>query len=142
VSQLSPDERLALAVRAEVTRVRAEAASDQAALLDRRLVPLLEAVPRFARRFRRDPDLASDHDLEALLAFVIQPAGPKLSRSDLEAAAHATREAEARQGLALLAANELARALPAGGGSILEWCGVTEEELLQAVLVALGLHEP
>jgi hypothetical protein len=35
---------------------------------------------------------------------------------------------------------ELAKVLPASGVTILEWCDVSEEEFLEAVLVALGLH--
>ena len=52
MSQLPQAERLALAVRAEVARIRAEEASDRAALLDRQLTPLLEASQRFSKRFR------------------------------------------------------------------------------------------
>jgi hypothetical protein len=36
---------------------------------------------------------------------------------------------------------ELAKVLPASGVSILEWCDVSEEEFLSALLTALGLRD-
>ena len=140
MSQLPPAERLALAVRAEVTRVRAEEASDRAALLDRQLAPLLQASQLFSKRYRRDPDLASEQDLEQLFGLVTETVGAELTREHLDAAAEATREAAARQGLAVLALTELAKVLPTKGTSILEWCGVSEEQFLSEVLTALDIH--
>ena len=142
MSQLPPAERLALAVRAEVARVRAEAASDRAALLDRQLAPLLEARQRFSKQYHRDPDLEREDDLNTLFALVVQAGGARLTREDLDEAANASREAGARQGLAVLATTQLAKVLPASGVTILEWCDVTEEEFLGAVLTALGLPGP
>ena len=139
MSQLPQAERLALAVRAEVARIRAEEASDRAALLDRQLTPLLEASQRFSKRFRRELDPQSDDDLQQLFALIVEAGGAELSKEDIDLAADATREAAARQGLAVLALTELAKVLPSSGITILEWCGVSEEELLSGVLTALGL---
>jgi hypothetical protein len=141
LSQLPRAERLALAIRAEAARVRSEEASDRAASLDRRLVPLLEARQRFSQRHRRDPDLQCEDDLNALFTMIGQAGGPRLTRADIEVAAEATREAAARQGLAVLAVTELAKVLPTSEISILEWCDVSEEEFLSALLTALGLRD-
>jgi hypothetical protein len=141
LSQLPQAERLALAIRAEVARVRSEEASDRAASLDRRLVPLLAARQRFSQRHRRDPDLEREDDLSTLFTLIVQAGGPRLTREDIDLAAEATREAAARQGLAVLAMTELAKVLPASGVSILEWCDVSEEEFLSALLTALGLRD-
>jgi hypothetical protein len=140
VSQLPPAERLVLAVRAEVARIRAEEASDRAALLDRRMVPLLEARQRFSKQYQRDPDLKSDTDFDKLFALIVEAGGERMTKEHIDAAAEATREAAARQGLAVLAMTEVAKVLPTSGVSILEWCGVSEEEFLGAVLIALGLR--
>ena len=141
MSQLPQAERLALAVRAEVARARSEEASDRAASLDRQLVPLLEARQRFSQRHRRDPDLEREDDLNTLFALIVQAGGARLTREDIDVAADATREAAARQGLAVLALTELAKVLPESGVTILEWCDVSEEEFFSAVLTALGLRD-
>jgi hypothetical protein len=101
---------------------------------------LLEARQRFSKRYQRDPDLEREHDRDVLFALIARADGVKLTKEHVDLAADATREAAARQGLAVLAMTELAKVLPASGVSILEWCGVSEEEFLDAVLVALGVH--
>src|SRR5688572_24930461 len=84
LSQLTQAERLALAVRAEVTRVRAEEASDRAALLDRQLAPLLEARQRFFKRYQRDPDLEREHDRDVLFALIARTEGVKLTKEHVD----------------------------------------------------------
>lgn len=133
--QLTREERLALAVRAEVATIRAVQARDRAALIQRRVQPLREGMDRFKRRYGRAPDPDVPGDVAVMVALSEEGSGD-VTREQLEAAARSSREiAEAEQKAA--DALEAVRIALAPGMTTLEWVGVDAETYERAVEQAL-----
>ena len=73
--QLTREERLALAVQAEIAVIRAGLARERAALIQKRVQPLREGVDRFEELYGRMPDPKVPGDLVTMVALSEGSAG-------------------------------------------------------------------
>lgn len=135
VSDLGRDERLALAVRAEVAEIRAEEAHERHAALQERAAPLYRAIEELERRYGEDVDPAGHFDeLKALIAHhggadIDLPQGMPLMIGMHQALAdHETAAADAIQEL---------HAAMGQGQTVCQWVGCSADEYHEAVEAAL-----
>jgi hypothetical protein len=139
MAELTRDERLALVVRAEVARLRADQATWRSAQAERRVKPYVDAVECFEHIHGRDHDSESMTDLAEVIAI----GGEAAAAVDVEAfqaAAMASFEAGLLHDEAARAMQAVVDAARAGGvgDNILEWAGVDVDTLNRAVKGALG----
>jgi len=133
--QLTREERLALAVQAEIAVIRAGLARERAALIQKRVQPLREGVDRFEELYGRMPDPKVPGDLVTMVALSEGSAGG-VTGEQLEDAVHALREVVGANQEATDAMEAVRDAL-AGAGTMLTWTGVDEATYKRAVEQAL-----
>jgi len=138
MTKLTTQERLALAVRAEVARRRADQAKERAVFMDRKVKPFMDAVERFEKARGRPWDADSMTDLAEVIAFAGKE-GADVTFEMVAAAAQVNFEA----GDASVAAASAARAVldawgDGEGDTVFEWVGVDRETFGQAVEAALA----
>ena len=138
MAELTTEERLALAVRAHVAAVRADRAKGRAALLEKRIQPVREAVERFVGTRGRLPDLNDERERAAFMELLASTGGREVSRDDLSAAATLGREAARLRARAAAALRAVSDAMPDRGRTVREWVGVDAETFDRAVEQALG----
>jgi hypothetical protein len=135
MGQLTREERLALAVQAEVRNLRAAQVYERAALIQKRVQPLREGVGRFEELYGRRPDPKVPGELSTMLALSEED-GDDMAREQREAAARSSREiVQAEQ--EAIDAMEAVRTNLAPGMTTLEWIGVDAETYQRAVEQAL-----
>ena len=138
MAELTQADRLALVVRAEVTRRRADQAKERAALIDRQTRPLMDALERFVKLYGREPDMDAPGDSAAIGGLIAAVGGASISTEMIEAAAEAADESAEAAHQAALAIRALRAAWDGNGGRTpREWVGVDIETFERAIECAL-----
>jgi len=138
MTELTKAKRLALVVRAEVAMIRADQATERAALIDRQTRPLLDARDRFVKLYGREPDLGAPGDAATYGSLIEATARGSITREMVEAAASAADESAEAAHQAALAMQELLAAWDSNDARTpREWVGVDTETLDRAVERAL-----
>jgi hypothetical protein len=123
---LSQQQRVQLLVTAEVARIRADRAKHRAAVLERRVRPLVDAVDRFAQLRRRRPDLTAPADAGQVLAWA--GAAAELSWELIEEARRALVDASGATSTAVRAMQAVSDARQGDEAETpLAWAGVDRE---------------
>ena len=135
MSQLTREERLALAVRAQVAAIRAEEAQEWSAFLPRRLRPVKETWDRFVRLSGRAPDPEAPGDRAMIEALFMDSGGGAVTPEQLEASVRSWVEIGRAERESAEAIEALTVALE--GGELPEWLGMDEETFERAVEQAL-----
>ncbi len=136
---MNQENRLALAVRAQVAMIRADQAKERAALLERQTRPLTQALEQFMKLHQREPD--PEKDAEAIRALVIEFGGGNLNTDVLGAAAEAASETARCEHEAAEAMGVVAAELHPGE-TVSDWAGVDKETFRKAVEAALNDPDP
>lgn len=133
---MTADEWLALAVRAEVARTRADEAQERAALLEQQVAPLLSSVERFMTMRGRRPDFQDPSDLRILSKMVDNAGGAEIPWTAVLAAGVALEES-GRLAQEAGRAIEAVRRAWTRGHTLLDWIGVSRESYERAVKAAM-----
>ncbi len=132
---------MALAVEAEVARIRADQAEERGAFLLGRVRPFEEALERFEKMYRRECDLSLPGDGAVLRPILAATGGADIGPDDFEASASVSAELVQCHQRAAAAFSALARAMREGGAAedatTLEWLGVDVETFERAVELAM-----
>ena len=134
------EERLTLAVRAQVAMIRAERARGRSALFERRARAVSDAMARFRRAYRREPG-PTPSDVGTVARWAAELGGAELTPGFLGAAAAALDEA-VRLEEAAIAALDALRAAMGEDGTVLEWIGCDAAAFERAVEAALAEGSP
>jgi hypothetical protein len=138
MAELTPGERLALAVRAEVARVRADRAKERAASLYREVKPFMDAVDRFQGVHGRSLDVNSGADLAEVVAFAGTD-GADVTFATIAAAARASQEAADADAEAAAAMRAVSDAWTGGKDTTVRaWVGADRETFGRAVDAGLA----
>jgi len=140
---MNQEERLALAVQAQVAEIRADQSKERSALIQRRIAPLHEAFARVGAILKRPLDFSNRRD-RALIDEALESLGAQHpSDRDLDASVVASKEADELEAAMLIAARALTSAwTPADGGTLAEWIGCSPEDFRTAVDAALAAETP
>jgi hypothetical protein len=136
---MTTDERLTLAIRAQVAAIRADQAGDRAALLERRAAALLRAWEQFEALFGRRPSLDDSTDRAALGRILRTSGAGDVPWTVVREAAAALREVgrlRQQAGDAMRALHDAWRGRE--DDTLLSWVGVDEATFERAVRVALA----
>ncbi len=138
MTELTTEERLELAVRAEVARRRADQAKERAVFIDRKVQPFADALDRFEKSRGREWEMESMADLAEIIAFAGMD-GADITFEMITAAADVRFDASD----ACAEAARVTRAVTAAwggrdGDTVHEWVGVDRETYSQAVNAALA----
>ena len=136
MAELTQEQRLALAVKAQVAAIRADQARERGALIRRRVEPVHEAHARFVKLYGREPDLDAPGDKATMGALFEATGAGGVTGAQLEAAARSSGEVGQADLEAAGAMKALAEAL-SEGATVLEWLGVDEDTFSRTVEQAL-----
>ena len=142
MGKLTQGQRLALAVEAEVARIRADQAYERGARLLGRVRPAEEALERFEKMYRRVCDLSLPGDGALLRPILAATGGADIGPDDFEAAGSVSAELARVDLEAAEAFDAIAQAMRDDGAAedatTLEWVGVDAETYERALDRALG----
>lgn len=137
---MTTDERLGLAVRAELAQRRAGAAQRSVDAHDRIVGPYWKALEQFEGAHGRRPDFKNRADLAIMGGLLDAAGGADVTWEQIQAAMRATVAARDAQGEAVDAMTAMMFAWRGDGqaGTVLEWVGVNPDTFDRAVREALA----
>jgi len=131
LAELDEPERLALAVEAQLTAIRADQAQERSALVERKAAPLLKAIAAHIQLYGEDAD-PTDH-FDVLMGLIVRNGGGNLGKEDLLVGMQMYEERVAAARTAADAMHELNEAMCGHTGPVLEWVGCTREVFVAAL---------